>query len=180
MRIRTIGRQLINEVKLRAAERLYGLAEKAVDRTMGLDLSATKRFISGKIEKSVKSAGFISVEEVAVAIKAINGKLKNAGGGQFDPGSWPVFTGFDNKYHTNQSAYIHFMLFLCRVGNGNAFNRIDFSPASQILFDRARGAGLLLELVNSSPVGIYAVAGNPIFYLHRQIIKLHRALRLIL
>jgi len=203
MKIRALGRQVFDEVKLRATERLYGLAEKVVDGALAIDLSATKRFISGKIEfsdwvsrqaaavrnhvfslpeirEAVIKAGFISAEEAAAAIKAVNGKLKNAGGGQFHPGSWPVFTGFANEYHANKSAYVHFLLFLCRVGNGNAFNRIDFSHASKILFDRARGAGLLLELVNSSPVGIYAVASNPILHLHKQLAQLPKALRLVL
>ncbi len=203
MKIRSLGRQIIDEVQLRTYGSLSRLAEKAVDRALALDQAATEKLNSGKIELSdwlsrqaaaarsyiysfseikrvVNNAGFTSAEEAAAAIKAINGKLKFFSVGQFYSGSWPVFAGVRDAFQAEKTDYIHFLYFLSEVGKGNFFTNIDFSQSALLLFQRARSDGLIVERVKDSCFGTWFVFKDPMLFLQEKVKQLPMIYRGIL
>ena len=198
MKLRSIGKYIAGEIKLYTYPTLSRVAEKAVGELLDIaaigsrsqlkDWAANKADrikrhlpLFSEAEKIAYKAGFVEgIEEAHAAVKALKGRLEQKYGDDRAAGKFPVFMGASSAYSSNKTAYIYFIVFLGKVGKGNIFSSLDFSPATMELFQRAMKDGLIKEIVNGSRASTWAVFKDPMLVLQEKVDRLPIAYRSIL
>ena len=197
MRIKALGRQIIDEMKFRSYPTLTRLAEKAVDEILDVasirsrsqlegwfyrKVAAVKRhfLVYSEVEKMVQRAGFNNIEEARAAVKVLTGELPKEYDHKFVSGAFPVFISTNDKFLSEKTAYIYFLAFLGKVGEKKTFSNVDFSPAATKLFQRALWDGIIEEKTKGVHDRTWKVVMDPMHELRRRVQRLPVKLQIIL
>ena len=197
MKIRSIGRQITDGVKLYAYPMLDRLSEKAINEILDVASIRSRSQLEGwlsrkavalkrhlllfsEVEKMVQQAGFDSIEEARAAVKALTGELPKEYNHKFVSGAFPVFISANDKFLSKNTAYIYFWVFLDKVGKGETFSNVDFSPAAMNLFQRAMWDGMIEEKTKGLHDSTWKVVMDPMHKLKLKVERLPVKLQKIL
>lgn len=189
MKIRSLTRQIIDEIKFRSYPALNRAAEKTVNEILDAasirsrsqlegwfyrKVAAVKRhcLVYSEIEKMVQKAGFNNIEEARAAVKALTGELPKEYNHQFALSAFPVFISANDKFLSKKTAYIYFLVFLSGVKEGKTFSNVDFSSAAIELFQRALWNGIIEEKTKGMHDRTWKVVMDPMHELRLKVERL--------